>query len=246
MLELFLFILLILSFLLAHIFNYVSYFAKISGKNIGFSLLGTSLSGIIIGLSQLSLLFFIPSISFLIEKLNLSLQIYLISFLFIFSLTALSMWLIFINKQTIILLLNKILLVHIRQKKNILLCCLIFWRYKVDNFKTIKSNYKFKFHKKMIFNCIIAYLAISSGFFVSYFLVIKFPEYRLTISSVSTIIHSVGTFFLLSYVDPKLNSNIDRIENVEAWCVINSFFLSRIISLIILFFITIFLLSFVI
>jgi hypothetical protein len=246
MLEFFLFILFISSFLLAHIFNYLSYFARISGKNIGFSLLGTSLAGIIIGLSQLSLLFFIPSLSFLIEKMNLSLQIYLISFLFIFSLTALSLWLIFINKQTIIILLNKILLVHIRQKKNILLCCLIFWRYKVDNFKAIKSNYKFKFHKKMIFNCIIAYLAISSGFFISYFLVIKFPEYRLTISSFSTIVHSIGTFFLLSYADPKLNSNIDKIENAEAWNIINSFFLSRIISLIILFFTTIFLLSFTI
>ena len=246
MLELFLFILLILSFILAHIFNYISYFARISGKNIGFSLLGTSLAGIIIGLSQLSLLFFIPALSFLIEKMNLSLKIYLIIFLFIFSLAALSMWLIFINKQSIISLLNKILLVHINIKKNILFSCIIFWRYKVDNFKSLKSNYKFKFHKKMLFNCIFAYLAISSGFFISYFLAIKFPEYRLTISSISTIIHSIGTFFLLSYVDPKLNSNVDRIENVEAWHIINSFFLSRIISLVILFFITIFLLIFII
>ena len=68
------FFLFISSFLLAHIFNYISYFARISGKNIGFSLLGTSLAGIIIGLSQLSLLFFIPSLSFLIEKMNLKIS----------------------------------------------------------------------------------------------------------------------------------------------------------------------------
>ena len=117
MLELLFFILLILSFLLAHIFNYISYFARISGKNVGFSLLGTSLSGIIIGLSQFSLLFFIPLISFLIEKINISLKIYLIIFSFTFSFTALSMWLVFINSQTLISLLNKILLVHIKKKK---------------------------------------------------------------------------------------------------------------------------------
>jgi hypothetical protein len=131
------------------------------------------------------------------------------------------------------------LLVHIKFKKNILFCFIFFWLYKVKNLKTLKSNYKFKFNTKMLISSLIAYLAISSGFFIAYALAIKFPEYRLTISSVSTFIHAIGIFLLLSYVDPKLNSNIDTIKNEETWCIINSFFLSRIISLALLFLITV-------
>ena len=239
MFNFFLFFLFFSSFLLAHIFNYTSYFARISGKNLSYPLLGTSLAGILIGLSQLSILFFNPSISFLIEKMNLTLKTYLIIFIFIFLFTALSMWVIFIKKEKIIFFLNKILLVHIKFKKNILFCFLFFWLYKVKNLKTLKSNYKFKFNTKMLISSLIAYLAISSGFFIAYALAIKFPEYRLTISSVSTFIHAIGIFLLLSYVDPKLNSNIDTIKNEETWCVINSFFLSRIISLALLFLITV-------
>tara|TARA_Y100000389_G_scaffold169439_1_gene175710 strand:- start:17219 stop:17959 length:741 start_codon:yes stop_codon:yes gene_type:complete len=239
MLDFFQLVLVISSFLFAHLLNYLSYFARIAGKKLKYPLLGTSLGGIFIGGSSVSLLIFIPSVSFLIETSALDIKTYFKLFSIIFFFTALSIYLAFLKRNFIITIMSKILYCHVNKRINILLSCLNFWMYDDIKVKKIKNSNKLKYHSKMIITSVIAYIMISGGYFIAFYLAINFIEYRLTISSVALVIHSIGSILLLTVIDPKLNSHIDKMSISTSWSVINSFFISRFISLMILFLFTV-------
>jgi len=226
----------ILSFSFAHILNYLSYLTRISGNYIGYPLVGTSLSRIIEGGSFACLLFFLPSISYLVDRSLINIKLLIILFIVCFVFTLISMTLIFFIKNKIIEIFAKILITHIEAKRNILISFLYFMKvdFKYNNHKL--DEYKFFIHKKVFIISVIAYCAISSGFMISYSLAIHFTEFRLTISSLAMYIHAVGQILLLLFIDPKLNSSIDKmiIKNSKNLGVINTFFISRIISLILL------------
>jgi Na+/melibiose symporter-like transporter len=228
--------LVILSFSFAHIFNYLSYFARISGKSIGYPLVGTSLSKLLEGGSFASLLIFLPSISYLIDKSLIQIKSFIFMFIFCFILCAILMTCVFFLKKNIIETLSKILISHIKHKKNIIVSFFYFWKidFKYNNYELYK--YKFIIHKKILILSIIAFCSLSSGFMISYSLAIYYTDFRLTISSLAMYIHAIGQALLLIFIDPKLNKVIDKMKTKNAYnvAVINTFFCSRIISLILL------------
>ena len=229
-------LLIILSFSLSHALNYLSYYARISGTSIGYPLVGTSLSKLLEGISIASLLLFLPAISYLVDKSLVEIKFFIFIFFICFILSMILMIFIFFFKKKIIEMLSKILITHIEKKKNIVLSFFYFWKvnFKYDN----QSLYKYKFivNKKMLIVSIIAFCSISSGFMISYSLAIYYIDFRLTISSLALYIHAIGQGLLLVFIDPKLNSSIDKIEiqNSHNSAIINTFFCSRIISLILL------------
>jgi hypothetical protein len=234
MAENFFLLIFVLSFTSAHLLNYISYFCRISGCIIGYPLLGTSLGSLLNGFSQLSMLFFLPILAFLIETKFLNFKEYLFYFFLNFTFTVITMAFLFFKKERLIEIFCRILLTHTVNKKNLLLSFIIFFKYKFDNNLSFKLNKKNFFEKKILISSIIAYLALSSGFFIAFYFVILFPEFRLTVSTISLIIHAFGNFILLTYIDPKLNLNIDKIKIIGYEKSMHSFFVSRIISLSIL------------
>jgi hypothetical protein len=230
---------LIISFAFAHFFNYLTYFSRISGKIIEYSLVGTSLSKIIEGMSIVCLLIFAPSIAYLIETSLLQIKTFLFTFFISFSLAALLMFFAFLKRKFLVLLLSKILLVHIKQKKNILISFFYFNKYNFKHNHKYKLRFlvknKFKINKKVFILSTIAYLFISSGMLIGYSLAIIFIDIRLTLISIIMYIHLFGSLILLLMIDPILNKHIDKLESKVNFSesIINSFILSRIVSLII-------------
>ena len=56
---------------------------------------------------------------------------------------------------------------------------------------------------------------LASGFSVSFYLMHKYPDYRLTISQVAGVIHAFGTFVVIFYLNPILSSFFDHKTSEE-------------------------------
>jgi hypothetical protein len=94
-------------------------------------LLGTSLGGVLKSFSHLSLLFFIPTIGLLIENKNIEFNYFIKIFAVTFLIAGFSMFVIYFHQSKIINLFIKILIIHVKMKKNIIISFLFFWLFKV-------------------------------------------------------------------------------------------------------------------
>lgn len=240
-------LLVVLSFSTAHTCNYLSYYARISGTYIGYPLVGTSLSKLLEGGSFASLLIFLPAMSYLVDGSLIEIKSFIYMFIMCFVLSMTLMTLIFFFKKKIIEILSKILIIHIKNKKNIIISFFYYWKvnFKYNNHKLYK--HKFIIHKKVLILSIIAFCSLSSGFMISYSLAIYYTDFRLTISSLALYIHALGQALLLVFIDPKLNNSIDKMKTKNDYnvAVINTFFCSRIISLILLLLMSIIIILFI-
>jgi hypothetical protein len=77
----------------------------------------------------------------------------------------------------------------------------------------------------------LAYIFLSTGFFLAFMLAIIFPEYRLTLGQLSTVFHGIGAVLLAFYIDPMLSRSIDDTADNEVWrCNVYSVFIGRVLS----------------
>ena len=207
----------ILSCTMMHLLEAAAFASPAAGRLVNKRALGMTIYQSLFNTSRFFLVIFLPCLGFLVES-NISYEKY---FIVVFLCLFLSF-------------LSSFFLVY---KLNILQCYFqkVFYNYKttiipiallkaitnkfVDiKFADISRGFAFKdlIIKKVIIS-FIAYAFLSTGYFLSFYLSIKFSEYRLTVSQFTVAFHGFGVIIISFYLDPMLSSSIDLIEDDNAW-----------------------------
>jgi hypothetical protein len=77
----------------------------------------------------------------------------------------------------------------------------------------------------------LAYFFLSTGFLISFSLAILIPEYRMTMSQLTTAFHGVGAIILAMYIDPMISRSLDvELENSDWIENIYSIFIGRLLA----------------
>ena len=84
--------------------------------------------------------------------------------------------------------------------------------------------------KKMFAAC-FSYFFLSTGFLIAFSLAILIPEYRMTMSQLTTALHGIGAVFLAMYIDPMMSRSLDiELQNNHWIDNIYSILVGRILS----------------
>ena len=193
-----------------------SFAVRIAGRITNRKALGTTLAQTIYTFSRFFLILFLPSLGFIVES-GVELNKY-------FIIVSITFFLTFLVTIFIITKINSIqrfyqVLFHQYQSNTIPIALL----------KTIsasKSNLNlenfadFSFDKLIIkktFVSFLAYIFLSSGFFLAFMLAVLFPENRLTLSQFTALFHGFGAIIFSFYLDPMLSRSIDLDYEDSIW-----------------------------
>ncbi len=234
----------IISFVALQTIEIFSFGSRVAGRYTKQLALGHTLQQTIYTASRFLLIFFLPTIAYLVES-GISTETYAImaSFsLFISCLSSLYLLVrlnssqkffqkIFINYENFRIP-KAIFLTIFKEKQEVL----------VD--MHVKFHLKHMFRTKVL-TSFVAYFFLSSGFFVAFLLSNLFYEYRLTLSQITPFFHGFGAVLVAFYLDPMLSKSMDNEGDNIYWVrniysiifgrVISYFFASLIFLLIAIF-----------
>jgi hypothetical protein len=206
----------IISFVLIQTIEIASFGSRVAGRMANRVALGTTLFQTIYTASRVILIFFLPSLGYLVESgitINNYLILVFISYVFtfilsIFILVKLNSFQKFFQvvfsqyaQNTIPIAIIKSLFVN--KDKNIKKDCEVFAFNKVILKKTLVSS--------------LAYIFLITGFFVAFMLAVIFPENRLTLSQFTAAFHGFGAIIFAFYLDPMLSRSIDSNHDNVSW-----------------------------
>tara|TARA_B100000795_G_C22758454_1_gene422530 strand:+ start:230 stop:946 length:717 start_codon:yes stop_codon:yes gene_type:complete len=209
-------IIVIVSYALMHTIEIASIGSRVAGRLKKRVALGTTLQQSIKTISVFLLVPFLPALGFLVES-GILIDDYIMLFLLSFVLS-------FIASITMIYKLNRVQnffqKVFINYKSRTIPVAL--WKSFFKNKMNFDSEHcePFSFNKVVIKKTLvsfIAYLFLTTGFFIAFFLAILYPENRLTLSQFTATFHGFGAVIFAFYIDPMLSRSIDTMENKEAW-----------------------------
>jgi len=84
---------------------------------------------------------------------------------------------------------------------------------------------------KKVISSGLAYFFLSTGFLISFSLAILIPEYRMTMSQLTTAFHGIGAIILAMYIDPMISRSLDvELENSDWIENIYSIFIGRLLA----------------
>jgi len=90
---------------------------------------------------------------------------------------------------------------------------------KKNNQNLIDFSEEFSINKIVLRKTLVsslAYVFLSSGFFISFSFSYYFEEFRMTISQLTTVFHGLGQILLAFFIDPMLSRSIDS-KNTNLW-----------------------------
>ena len=223
-------IIVIVCYVLCHTLEIASFGTRVAGRLTNRTALGTTLSQTIHTLSRFLLIFFLPTLGYIVES-GITINDYLILVLVAYTL-------VFIVSIIMLIKLNS--LQHFYQ--------VIFAKYN-DNTIPIailksliskKTDLKkkgcddFTFDKIILKKTLLSFLAyifLTTGFFNAFMLAVLFPENRLTLSQFTAAFHGFGAVILAFYLDPMLSRSIDTYSDDVTWLKnVYSILLGRVLS----------------
>lgn len=81
-----------------------------------------------------------------------------------------------------------------------------------------------------------AYFFLSTGFLISFSIAILIPEYRMTVSQLTTVFHGIGAIVLAMYIDPMICNSLDKNLKSDKWLEnVYSIFIGRLLAYILAF-----------
>ena len=84
--------------------------------------------------------------------------------------------------------------------------------------------------KKIISSC-FAYFFLSTSFLIAFSFAILIPEYRMTMSQLTTVFHGIGAIVLAMYIDPMISRSVDVELKNSRWLEnIYSIFIGRLFA----------------
>lgn len=209
-------IIVILTYVVFQAIEIASFGARVAGRIVNRRALGTTLAQTIYTASRFLLIIFLPSLGYIVES-GINIDDYIIVVSVTFSLT-------FIVSIIVIYNLNSLqkfyqVLFNNYNKSTIpvaFLKSLIGKRADYD----IKACNSFTFKKIIIKKTLVsfvAYLFLTSGFFIAFMLAVLFPDNRLTLSQFTSLFHGFGAVIFAFYLDPMLSRSIDTDSDDIIW-----------------------------
>ncbi len=187
----------------------VSFGSRVAGKLTGRLALGTTLQTSIFTMSRLFLPPLLLAMSYMIES-GLSIQWFLlIATVLVFLAFFLSLLVLF-NLNSFQSLFQKLFFFY--QSHSIPVAILKVLSRNQGLKDRVNLSYRPKLKclslKKVLASC-FSYFFLSTGFLIAFSLAILIPEYRMTMSQLTTAFHGVGAIFLAMYIDPMMSRSLD-------------------------------------
>ena len=193
-----------------------SFGSRVAGKLVKRLSLGTTLQHSIFTISRLFLPPLLLSLSFLIES-NLSIQLFLLTAAILTATAFFTSLLVLINFNYFQLLFQRL---FIRYESNTIPIAIVKTFFgKKNKFNQINLEVIPKIRNlslKKIITSGFAYFFLSTGFLIAFSLAILIPEYRMTMSQLTTAFHGIGAIILAMYIDPMISRSLDiELENTD-------------------------------
>jgi len=211
----------VIFFALAHFFNAISLFARVSGKLANRPYLSQALEKIAQIFSMGFIILFAPLLAFITESL-FSTKNYLLLVTLSQSVSGILLAWIYFWRFKLLSRLNYAMF-SFQSKKHFLLEIFRSFRSRIhekSGLEGIESSTKYKYFLSGF--CINIFLA--SGFFSAFYFASLYPEYRLTLSQLAAFIHGIGALIQGLYADPALGRTFDSAQKPEWWSAFLSYF----------------------
>ena len=227
----YLFIVALFSYMLMQFIETASFGSRVAGKLTNRLALGTTLQHSIFTASRLFLPPLLLSLSFMIES-NLSIQFFLITSAILTITAFLASLVVLVNFNFFQLLFQNL---FVRYQSNTIPVAImkvffgkkiVFDKVELDQIPKIRS-----LSFKKIVTSSLAYFFLSTGFLIAFSFAILIPDYRMTMSQLTTAFHGIGAIILAMYIDPMLSRSLDvELENPFWLENIYSIFIGRMIA----------------
>ena len=209
-------IIVITSYVLMHAIEISSFGARVAGRITNRTALGTTLAQTIYTMSRFLLMIFLPSLGYIVES-GINIHDYLILVIVAFILT-------FIVSIFMIIKLNSFqqfyqVVFHKYNENTIPIALLKSLTNNKTGFDT-KVCFDFTFEQVILKKTLvsfIAYIFLTTGFFIAFMLAVLFPENRLTLSQFTAFFHGFGAVIFAFYLDPMLSKSIDFYLDDVTW-----------------------------
>lgn len=206
----------IFSYVLIQTIEIASFGSRVAGRIAGRVALGTTLFQTIYTASRVILIFFLPSLGYLVES-GISINNYLNLVLISYILTFISSILILFKLNSFQKFFQVVFSKYARNTIPIAIIKSLF----VNKDKHIEDNCEVFTSKKIILKktlvSFLAYIFLITGFFVAFMLAVIFPENRLTLSQFTAAFHGFGAIIFAFYLDPMLSRSIDSNNDNVSW-----------------------------
>ena len=209
-------IIVITTYVLFQAIEIASFGTRVAGRITNRTALGTTLAQTIYTTSRFLLVPFLPSLGYIVES-GIDIHDYLILVIVAFILT-------FLVSIIMIIQLNSLqqfyqVVFHKYGEHTIPIALLKSLISKKTDFDA-KVCDDFTFEKVVLKKTLVSFLAyifLTTGFFIAFMLSVLFPENRLTLSQFTAFFHGFGAVIFAFYIDPMLSRSIDSYSDDVTW-----------------------------
>jgi len=206
----------ILSFALFQAFEIFSVGSRVAGRLTNRTALGTTLSQTLHTLSRFLLIFFLPTLGYIVESgitINDYLILVLVAYIFTFIIS-----IIMLFKLNGLQHFYQVLFAKYNDNTVPIAILKTLINKKTDLNSKDCDNFTFdKIILKKTLVSFLAYIFLTTGFFIAFMLAVLFPENRLTLSQFTAAFHGFGGVILAFYLDPMLSRSIDIYSDDATW-----------------------------
>lgn len=209
----------------------ISFNSRIAGKLTGRLALGTTVQTSIFTMSRLFLPPILFTLSYMIES-GLSLQLFLlVAITLVFSSFFASLLILF-NLNSFQSLFQKLFFFYESNSLPVAILKVLGRKQGLED--RVHLTYRPKLRDlpvKKVLAASFSYFFLSTGFLIAFSLAILIPEYRMTMSQLTTAFHGIGAVFLALYIDPMMSRSLDVGKHNNQWVInIYSILVGRILS----------------
>ena len=228
------FLIALLCYVLMQFIENVSFGSRVAGKLANRLSLGTTLQHSIFTVSRLFLPPLLLSLSFLIES-DLGIQFFLLTAAILTTTAFLASLLVLINFNSYQLLFQHLFIRYEFNTIPIAIVKVLFGKNnQLNQLNQVNLEYIPKIRNlslKKIITSSFAYFFLSTSFLIAFSFAILIPEYRMTMSQLTSVFQGVGAIVLSMYIDPMISRSLDvELENSDWIENIYSIFIGRLLS----------------
>ena len=201
-----------------HLIETASFGSRAAGRLSKNFALGTTVHYSLYTGSRFLLIFFLPSLGFLVES-GIDFKSYFLIVIFSLFLSFAFSYLILIKFNQIQSFFQRVFFYYKDSSIPIAFINATLSR-NITQFAAKDLSERFSFRSVVLKKVLIAFSAycfLSSGFFISFLLALEFIEYRLTLSQFTAAFHGIGAIIVSFYLDPMLSKSIDEVEDESLW-----------------------------
>ena len=211
----------------------VSFGSRLAGKLVNRLSLGTTLQHSIYVASRLFLPPLLLSLSYLIES-GLDIKVFFITSVILVGSAFIVSFLVLVKFNFFQLLFQHIFKLYDECGNLPIAILKVLLRRKINKTKVINIASPPKITSlswKKIMSSAFAYFFLSTGFRMSFSIAILIPEYRMTVSQLTTVFHGIGAMTLAMYIDPMICNSLDSDLRSNQWLEnIYSIFIGRLFA----------------